>query len=180
MIVPSIPANATRETWESVYDKSLQLAELISQHCQKTGERFDAIVVVPRGSYYPVNVISRELGFTATELLHACVESYGVGSTERQAKFKIGQMPTSRQIAGRNLLIIDEVCETGHTLQYLRERFMRQGATRVRSGVLHYKPGRSQTGFIPDWFVAKTAKWVVYPWEAHEVSGTTIAQQLHP
>src|ERR1039458_8680451 len=103
--------DAVRETWEGVYDKSLQLATKISEHCARTGERFDAIIVVPRGSYYPVNIISRELGFTATELLHACVESYRVGSTQRQAKFKIGQMPSDNQIAGKNLLIIDEVCD---------------------------------------------------------------------
>lgn len=170
-----IPADALHETWESVYQKSVQLAKLIKRHCQQTGERFDAMVVVPRGSYYPVNIVSRELGFTATELLHACIESYKSGSTTRQAEFKIGQMPTRGQVAGKNLLIIEEVCDTGHTLKFLEERFKRQGATGLRVGVLHYKPGQSQTNFVPDWFVSKTDQWIVYPWELHEANGQHVS-----
>ena len=45
-----IPDDALHETWDSVYEKSLQLARLIEAHCQESGERFDAIVVIPRGS----------------------------------------------------------------------------------------------------------------------------------
>lgn len=165
------PSGALQETWDSVYDMSVRLADLIRRHCQASGERFDALVVVPRGSYYPVNIVARELGFSAVDLLHACLSSYESDATERNVRFKLGQMPTDEEIAGKNLLIIEEVCDTGHTLVFLSERFERQGAGLIRSGVLHYKPGHSQTGFVPDWFVAKTDRWITYPWELHETSG---------
>ncbi|HVX57984.1 MAG TPA: phosphoribosyltransferase family protein [Candidatus Saccharimonadales bacterium] len=163
----AIPDDAVRETWQSVYDDSLKLAELIAADCRDSGERsgFDAMVVVPRGGYYPANIVARRLGFEAADMLQASVGSYESGTTERRPEFRLGQMPTDEQVAGKKPLIIDEVCDTGYTLQLLVERFKKQGAAEVRTGVLHYKPHSSRTGLVPDWFVNQTGKWIVYPWE---------------
>jgi len=166
-----IPKSALRESWESVYDKSLALAFLIEEHCRKTGEQFDAMVIVPRGSYYPANIVSRELGFDSVDMLHASIGSYFDGTTKRKASFELGQMPTDEEINGKNLIVLEEVCDTGRTLEFLTKRLKEQGAKLVRSGCLHYKPGGSQTGYKPDWSVAETDNWIVYPWEKHELQG---------
>lgn len=169
-----IPADALRISWDDACAQSLKLAELIEQHCAQTGERFDAIIVIPRGSYYPVNIIARSFGFGALDLIHASISSYQEGGTLR-AEFKLGQMPTDDEVAGKNLLIIDEVCDSGHTLKYLVDKLGQQGAALIRTGVLHYKPAQTQTNFEPDWYVDKTDKWIVYPWEDSELS----AQKSH-
>lgn len=163
-----IPDDALHETWDSIYRKSVRLAELIKADCQKTSQDFDAMVVVPRGAYYPANIASRELGFGAVDLLHASIGSYKAGSTRRSQKFAVGQMPASRQVRGKKLLVIEEVCDQGYTLQYLVDYLMHLGAKSVQTGVLHYKPKHTKTGFIPDWYVSKTDKWIVYPWEVHD------------
>jgi hypoxanthine phosphoribosyltransferase len=165
-----IPDDAIQESWDDIYKKSVELAELIKNHCEETGERFDAMVVVPRGGYYPANIVSRRLGFEADDMLHASIGSYKQGSTGRLPDFQLGQMPTDKEVKGKNLLIIDEVCDTGYTLEFLMKHLKKQGAALVRSGVLHYKPSLSRTGFKPDWSVATTDKWVVYPWEADETT----------
>jgi hypoxanthine phosphoribosyltransferase len=174
-----IPDDAMRETWDSVYEKSLELAARIEKHCRETGEQFDSIVVVPRGSYYPVNIVARELGFESVDLLHACVSSYVPVSTQR-TEFTLGQMPTDEEIEGKNLLIIEEVCDTGHTLKYLTDLFKQQGAELIRTGALHYKPDQSQTGFKPDWYAAETDKWIVYPWEVHDSNGKNSMARRRP
>jgi hypothetical protein len=166
-----IPEDALRESWDSVYEKSVALAQTIEKHCRETGEAFDAMIVVPRGSYYPANIISRELGFGAPQLLHACIGTYAKGSTQRTGVFELGQMPTDDQVRGKDLLIIEEVCDKGHTLKFLCERLKEQGAKSVRTGVLHYKPGQSETGFKPDWYMGETDEWIVYPWEPNEEHG---------
>lgn len=171
VMTANIPATAVRETWESIYDKSLELAQRIEKHSRETGEQFDIILVVPRGSYYPVNIVSRELGFSSTDLLHACISTYVSNGIDRHTEFKLGQMPTREDIAGKHILIIEEVCDTGHTLQYLHNFLQEQGAELIRVGVLHYKPGKSQTGYKPDWYIAETDEWIVYPWEPHEAQG---------
>jgi len=168
--------DAVYETWDSVADKSVQLAKLIEDYCRQSGERFDAMIVIPRGSYFPVNIIARRLGFLPTDLLHACINSYEAGSSKR-TEFTLGQMPTAEQITGKNLLIIDEVCDTGFTLDFLTGWLHEQGAALVRTAVLHYKPERSQTGFKPDLLVAETNDWIVYPWETGERQSSTVKRQ---
>ena len=166
----SIPGDALHETWDSVYALSLKLANQIADDCVKSGQQFDAIVVVPRGSYYPVNIIAREFGFGSTELLHACISSYAQPGQQKE-QIELGQMPTAQQIKGKDLLIIEEVCETGKTLQFLVDHLHKQGARAVKVGTLHYKPSRSQTGYVPDWYATKTDRWIVYPWEEREEQG---------
>jgi uncharacterized protein len=133
-----IPADAIRESWDDVYEKSRRLADMI----EAAGERFDAMVVIPRGGYYPANIVSRRLGLEATDMLQASIGSYEQGTTDRKGDFQLGQMPDDAQVRGKNLIVIDEVCDTGKTL--------------------------SASGFKPDFAVETTDKWVVYPWEADE------------
>jgi uncharacterized protein len=166
-----IPDDAVRESWDSVYKKSVALAQQIETHCRQTGEQFDAMIVVPRGGYYPANIVARELGFSSVNLLHASIGSYVQAGAGKQAEFKVGQLPTADEVRDRNLLVIDEVCDTGQTLAYLKDYLAKSGAGLVRFGVLHYKPERSETGFKPDWVVETTDAWIVYPWEPHEAAG---------
>lgn len=161
-----VPADAVRETWESIERLTLDLAAKIKTRYPEPRQQFDGLVVVPRGSYYPVNIIARQFGYNSTELLHACLSSYAVPGERQQ--FTLGQMPQVELIKGKRLVIIEEVCDTGHTLRFLKDWLIEQGADSVHSAVLHYKPGLSQTDFEPDWYVVKTDKWIVYPWEIYE------------
>lgn len=169
----NIPADALHETWDSVYNMSLRLAAMIEAGCRQRDEQFDAMILIPRGSYYPANIVARELGFGPLNLLHACIHSYETGSTERNQEFELGQMPTPKEVQGKELLIIDEVCDTGHTLPFVVEYLKEAGAGTIRTGVLHHKPARNLTGFQPDWYVTETDKWIVYPWECSEERGST-------
>lgn len=162
------PPDALRETWDTVHDKSITLADKIEAHCLATGEHFDFMVAIPRGSYGPANIVTREFGIEAPRLLHACLTSYKDGATERSSGFIIGQMPTPEQVRGQDLLIIEDVCDSGHTLTFLTTLLQLAGAGLVRTGVLHYKPTRSTTGFQPDWWVTETDNWVVYPWDTRK------------
>lgn len=175
-----IPPDALRETWESVLELSLKLAARIEVDSRQRGEQFDVMVVVPRGSYYPANIVSRELGFGAVDLLHACISSYEPDSSERELSFKLGQMPSAEMVRGKNILIIEEVCDTGYTLDFLIKYLQKAGAGLIRIGVMHYKPGRNQTGFRPDWFMTETDQWIVYPWEISEAHGRDSQVRRNP
>jgi hypoxanthine phosphoribosyltransferase len=156
------------ESWEGVNQKSLQLAKMIDDSCKNNNERFDYIVVVPRGAYFPANIIARELGFGVKNLLHACIGSYDSGVANKKEELEIGDLPPRELVKDKALLIIDEVCDTGTTLKYLNDYFKELDALLVRSAVIHYKPINSQVDYKPDWFVEETASWIVYPWEINE------------
>ncbi len=87
------------------------------------------------------------------------VSSYGAG-TESLGRVKvIGEMPGS--IGGRNVLLVDDIQDTGRTLAFTRDLLLGHGAARVWTCVLLDKPSRRVveiepdfTGFvIPDVFV---------------------------
>ncbi len=169
-----IPDDALRLTWDDVLDQSIRLSEMIETDCRKSGEQFDVMLIIPRGSYYPANIISRKLGFASTDMLHACIKSYelSVGESAR-SDFTLGQMPTPDQVKDKDILIVEEVCDTGHTLKFLVDWLKFTGAKSVKTSALHYKPERSETGFVPDWYAEETNKWIVYPWEVYEKQGKT-------
>jgi hypoxanthine phosphoribosyltransferase len=167
----AIPDDALRLSWDDVYKQSVELAEKIEAYCKETGDQFDTMLVLPRGGYYPGNIVSRELGFPSVNLVHASIGSYDDASTRQRDEFQLGQMPPSEQIKNKHVLIIDEVCDTGKTLKFLQDYLVKQGAAEVKTGVLHYKPSMSKTDFKPDWYIGETDKWIVYPWEPHEEHG---------
>jgi hypoxanthine phosphoribosyltransferase len=99
------------------------------------------------------------------------ITSYPDGQIVAGSEFEYGQMPTPEEVRGYNLLIVEEVCDTGKTLQHAVELLELAGAGLIRTAVLHYKPEKTQTGFVPDWYADVTNKWVIYPWELHEAVG---------
>jgi hypoxanthine phosphoribosyltransferase len=75
-------------------------------------------------------------------------------------------------VAGRRILVVDDVWDTGTTVVAVRDRLRRAGA-RADVAVLHYKPARSrfpEDG--PDFYADATDAWVVYPWEPPSGAGT--------
>lgn len=168
-----IDANTKIETWESINQKSVKLAQMIIDSLKDAApsELFDKVVTIPKGGLYPANIVTREIGCKGTDILSAAMGSYASGVDKRKNEISYGQMPTAEEVRGKNLLIIDEVCDSGKTLLDLVNKLKQMGATKVMTAVIHYKPGKSETGFVPDWFVKKTDSWVVYPWEISEYNG---------
>ena len=62
-----------------------------------------------------------------------------------------------------DMLILDDIADSGHTLSELREEF-----STPKLGALHYKESSS---FEPDFYSVKINKdygWIVYPWEKED------------
>lgn len=87
------------------------------------------------------------------------VSSYGAGTTSSGTITVHRDL--SEPIEGRNILLVDDILESGNTLHYAREEMRRRGAASVRIAVLLEKKGKLEqdvtadvTGFsIPDRFV---------------------------
>lgn len=56
-------------------------------------------------------------------------------------------------VAGRHVLLIDDIFDTGQTLERIREAARSWGSLSVRSAVLLWKRSRSRPGAAPDDFV---------------------------
>ena len=73
--------------------------------------------------------------------------------------------PGDEQLAGHDVLVVDEVWETGNTITAVTD-LVRKAGGRPTTAVLHYKPLRSRTDMTPDHYVFETDRWVVYPYKA--------------
>jgi hypoxanthine phosphoribosyltransferase len=82
------------------------------------------------------------------ELAFACASSYGRGS--EPGRLEVGFVPDEGEIAGRNLLLVDDILDSGRTLLRLREDLRRRGAADVKTCVFLDKPSRRAVALAPD------------------------------
>ena len=74
-----------------------------------------------------------------------------------------------------SLLIVDDVFDTGRSikavLDELEEKTRRNMPSDLKIACPWYKPSNSKVAIVPDYYIHKTDKWLVFP---HELSGLTI------
>jgi hypoxanthine phosphoribosyltransferase len=144
-------------TWNKIYDMLLSQAEKIRQSSFKA----DVIVGVTRGGWVPARVLSDLLG--VPDFATVRVEFYlGVAETRNEPVLIHG---VSAAVTGKKVLIVDDVADTGKSLQLAREHVLQQGATEVRIATVYRKPW---SVINPDYYEAETSCWVVFPWETKE------------
>jgi hypoxanthine phosphoribosyltransferase len=145
-----------RMNWEATISHCEELAEKIKDF------RPQMIVGLSRGGLVPARIMS--------DLLD--VRDVGVlGVTFYKAMGKPADFPRITQeltmdLSGKRILIVDDVADTGRSLMVAKDYLQRKGAKEIRIATIHYKPNSI---FKPDYFVASTTAWIVYPWERREI-----------
>lgn len=144
-------------TWNQIYEMLLNLAEKI----RKNGFKPDIIVGVSRGGWPPARVLSDLLD--NPNLANVKAEFYlGVAETKGEP---IITQPVSMSVAGKKVLIVDEVADTGKSLKLVKEHIIGEGAAEVKVAAVYYKPWSIVT---PDYYEKETSRWIVFPWEVKE------------
>lgn len=141
-------------TWDDLDDLVRSLADQV-------GAEYDVVLAITRGALVPAGMLAYRLGLR--NILVAAVAYYDdTGKPAEQPTFF--QFPADPLLHGQNVLVVDEVWDTGTTLAAVVER-VRMAGGRPTTAVLHYKPGRSKVDLVPDHFVVATDDWVVYPFK---------------
>lgn len=146
-----------KPSWEEIE----KLTEKLAKKIKKSGFKFDWIVGISRGGLIPARLISDYLDFQ--QLAFIRIEFYKtIGKTK---DFPRIVQPVNVNVKGKNVLIVDDVADTGRSLMVAKESIKRKGAKEVRIATLHYKP---MSTIKPDFYAAQTTAWIVYPWEKKE------------
>lgn len=123
----------------------------------------ELIVGIARGGLIPAVRLSHLLGDKLLRMIHI---KFYKGVDLRQEKPElladVGKLP-------KKVLIVDDVADTGETLEFVREHVRRKGAKEVRVATIAYKP---RSKLKPDYYVFETDKWIVFPWEEMPVQRT--------
>ena len=143
-------------SWNETY-------KMLLSQSQKISENFDSEVLVgiARGGWIPARVLS-------DLLVNPSVASMRIECVKRSNKGKsyISLTQTlSCNVKSKNVLLVDEVSDSGSSLELAKEHVKRQGAAKIKTATLFYKPWSS---LEPDFYEKKTKKWVVFPWELKE------------
>lgn len=82
------------------------------------------------------------------ELAFVSASSYGDGT--EAGKLKVNFLPAGNEIEGRNILLVDDILDTGRTMHTLKDEFTSRGAAIVKSCVFLDKPSRRAVEFNAD------------------------------
>ena len=144
-------------TWNQIYNLTLRLArEIVS-----SGFKPDVIVGVCRGGWVPARILSDLM--ENPNLASVKAESY-IGIGEAQGEPELTQC-LMVDVAGKRVLVVDEVADTGASLRLVRNHVLERKASETKTATLYLK-GRST--FKPDFCGKEMDRWVVFPWEHKE------------
>ena len=122
-----------------------RVAEAITKDYQ--GRDF-TVVSILKGSCIFASDLIRRIPIPL-ELAFVSAESYREGTVS--GSLKMNFFPSGNEIEGRNLLLVDDILDTGKTMWHLKKELMERGAAEVRSCVFLDKPSRRAVEYQADY-----------------------------
>jgi hypothetical protein len=133
----------------------------LAKRVKDSGFQPDLIIGVSRGGWAPARIMSDLLENANTASIR--IEFYlAPGVTARKPVISQAIMVP---VKGVNVLVVDDVSDTGESLKVAVEHLDVCGAKAIKTATLYYKP---QSIFKPDFFIVQTEQWVIFPWERLE------------
>jgi hypoxanthine phosphoribosyltransferase len=152
-----LPVSYISPSWDEIYDMLIELAKRVKD----SGFKPDLIVGVCRGGWTPARVMSDLLENANTASIR--IEFYlAPGVTVRKPVITQAIMVPVR---GVNVLVVDDVADTGESLKVAVEHLDVCGAKAIKTATIYYKP---QSIFKPEFFIVQTERWIIFPWERLE------------
>ena len=146
-------------SWDRIYEMIVDLALRI----RESGFKPDLIVGVSRGGWAPGRILSDLLENAHTA--NVKIEFYvGIGKTGHKP---VVTQPISEDISKKNVLVVDDVADTGMSLKVALDHVLEKRAGNVKTATVYYKP---HSTFKPDFFADTTSNWIIFPWERLEAT----------
>jgi hypoxanthine phosphoribosyltransferase len=158
--------NLSHISWNKLENLIIKLAQKI----QEDSFHPDLLVAISRGGFVPARILSDQLGVRRLTCIQ--IEYYkGIYDVKKKPNLVF---PLNADINGLNVLIIDDISDSGTSMIEAINHISDSGARTVKTSSLHIKPW---TDYIPDYYAEKVENWIVYPWEIVETLND-ISQKL--
>ncbi|MEM4475355.1 MAG: phosphoribosyltransferase [Fervidicoccaceae archaeon] len=145
-------------TWNDVEEAVIELAERV----EEAGERVDVVVGVMRGGWIVARLIADLLGVRDIGALEVKFYRGIQGRSERPVIVQ----PLLLDVRDRNVMIVDDVADTGKSLQVAVNAVNLYGPKTTKTLTLYVKPWSI---IVPDFYYASTDRWIIFPWEPREI-----------
>lgn len=142
------------------WDQMGDYAFLLAQKILDSDIKIDRVVALAKGGWTWARTLVDYLG--VPQLSSTRLKSYtGINQCDQ---VKVIQ-PLADSVSGENILIFDDVVDSGKTIAKAREYLCLLGAKKVFTAVLCYKPCSE---FVPDFYAFNADSWVIFPHEYRE------------
>jgi uncharacterized protein len=141
-------------TWERFGTASRELAELVAAD----GYEPDIILSIARGGLFVAGALGYALD---VKNLHVANVEFYTGVNERlPVPILLPPVPNVVDLSGSNVLVADDVADTGATLKLVRD-FCAGHVADVRCAVVYEKP---QSTVSCEYVWRRTDRWINFPW----------------
>jgi len=152
-----------------IQNLSRRLAQLIQ------ADQFspDIVIAIARGGFVPARLLCDYL-----EIYNlSCIRIVHYTGTEISGQARLS-IPLNIDIRGMTVLLVDDVDDTGDTLQLALAHLHEFQPAIVRVAVLHHKIISS---VVPDYFAVRVSRWrwITYPWAITE-DMLNLVRRMHP
>ena len=142
--------------WEEFGQASRDMASKVVA----SGFAVDIVVAVARGGLLLAGSIAYALGTKNCGSIN--VEFYTDVDERLPEPVLHPPLLDAPALTGKNVLLVDDVSDSGRTLAMVVDLLSEHGAT-VRTLTLYSKP---RTVLVPDYVWRDTDKWITFPWSA--------------
>lgn len=124
---------------------------------QRLNQKPSVIIGLTRGGLVPAVVLSHMMSVPMIAVSYSSMKGRG------EFKGYDGTLPT-KDIPGKNILIVDDICDSGHTLLEISKYYTDLGHD-VQTATLFYKQGAVTRPTYHCQDLPFDGGWVTFPWE---------------
>ena len=137
--------------WEGVGTSFKRLAEMISSNFHP-----EVVVGIAKGGVIPAVFLASAFR----------VDFYPIKLSSRKNEVVVREKPIwyvrpTADAKGQRVLLVDDICVAGRTLEMAKKSLLENGALEVRTATLAVH-GNS---ILPDYFAIKTDDCIIFPWD---------------
>jgi uncharacterized protein len=144
----------------------------LAERIRESGFEPDLIVAIGSGGFIPARILKTFLG---VPILTVGISYYGPDRKPSAAPHAVQWIDeVERKLAGKRVLLVDEVDDSRVTLEYCLRELLRHGPAEIAVAVLHNKK-KEKKGILPAevrrYYAAEELndRWICYPWDAQDI-----------
>ena len=143
--------------WEKYHSLVIELK-------RKIESKPEIIVSIGKGGSMAGVILAEIYG---VENLNFGIKSYHNFNQSKIIEYQ--PLPSYEALRCRQILLVDDLADTGVTLSYARDKFIQNKVDHFKTATVFKKTGSK---FIPDYFVEEVSDdaWIVQPWESSDLS----------
>jgi hypoxanthine phosphoribosyltransferase len=156
-------------SYEHIHQSVCALARKI----EASGFLPDLIVAIGTGGFIPARILKTYIN---RPIFTVGISYYGPDNVPAKSPRTIQWIDeVEKKLAGKNILLVDEVDDSRVTLEYCLRELLLHKPTEIAVAVLHNKKKEKRGKILPEirrYFAGEELddKWICYPWDATDIT----------